>query len=301
MRKKDGTWNDVRCTKTRQFVCERAKWTDELSRVLYSKIDYLLMNGNISNKFDLKNVQDPTNEDYQKYVYDPSSITVKPDCDTINGGEQCKAAWVQQRPDDIAFSSRKLLRLAFHDCVPYTNGITDGNPCDGCLNMDANLEHNNGLQYTIAVLEKLYQEPDFPFNAPTFPRSLKDMGISRADLWSYATMIALNEFFKQTQAQCSNPKRSYATTCDQYPCFVEPPDTILKMFKVGRKDCQAKTEASEFNQYLTMNLEYHPDQDAELKVTTKYFNDSFNMAPRESLALLGIHTIAQFNGMSSHR
>ena len=258
------------------------------------------MNGlEIGNKFDLKNDQDPTNEDYQKYVYDPSLITVKPDCDTERA--QCKAAWVQQRPDDIAFSSRKLLRLAFHDCVPYTNGITDGNPCDGCLNMDANLEHNNGLQYTIAVLEKLYQEPDFPFNAPTFPKSLKDMGISRADLWSYATMIALNEFFKQTQAQCSNPKRSYATTCDQYPCFVEPPDTILKMFKVGRKDCQAKTEASEFNQYLTMNLEYHPDQDAELKVTTKYFKDSFSMAPRESLALLGIHTIAQFNGMSSHR
>ena len=173
------------------------------------------MNGlEIGNKFDLKNDQDPTNEDYQKYVYDPSLITVKPDCDTERA--QCKAAWVQQRPDDIAFSSRKLLRLAFHDCVPYTNGITDGNPCDGCLNMDANLEHNNGLQYTIAVLEKLYQEPDFPFNAPTLPKSLKDMGISRADLWSYATMIALNEFFKQTQAQCSNPKRSYATTCDQY-------------------------------------------------------------------------------------
>ena len=114
-------------------------------------------------------------------------------------------------------------------------------------------------------------------------------------------MIALNDVFKRTQAQCSSPQRSIETTCNQYPCFVQPPDTILKMFKVGRKDCQAKTEASEFNQYLTMKLEYHPDQDAELKVTTKYFKDSFNMAPRESLALLGIHTIAQFNGMSSHR
>ena len=56
LRQRDGKWNDVRCTKTRRFVCERAKWTDELSRVLYSKIDYLLMNGlEIGNKFDLKN------------------------------------------------------------------------------------------------------------------------------------------------------------------------------------------------------------------------------------------------------
>ena len=69
----------------------------------------------------------------------------------LNGGER----------QDIAFNERKMLRLAFHDCVPYEDG-TGG--CDGCLNLDENLEGNDGLQFTVAVLEKLYIEADFPEN-----------------------------------------------------------------------------------------------------------------------------------------
>ena len=59
----------------------------------------------------------------------------------------------------LDFSAEKVLRLAFHDCIPYITeeGVIEGG-CDGCLNMDQDLKGNMGLQYTIATLEKLYQE-----------------------------------------------------------------------------------------------------------------------------------------------
>ena len=59
----------------------------------------------------------------------------------------------------LDFSAEKVLRLAFHDCIPYITeeGAIEGG-CDGCLNMDQDLKGNMGLQYTIATLEKLYQE-----------------------------------------------------------------------------------------------------------------------------------------------
>ena len=127
-------------------------WTEELVQKVFTKINYLLNHGvNITAKFDIAN--ETADPDHTKYVYDPTNKTITPDCDVTTPDSQCKAAWIDQRQDDIAFSSRKLLRLAFHDCVPYENG-GDGKPCDGCINLekDINLEHNNGLQQTIAVL-----------------------------------------------------------------------------------------------------------------------------------------------------
>lgn len=79
----------------------------------------------------------------------------------------------------IAFNERKMLRLAFHDCAPYADG---SGGCDGCLNLDENLEENNGLQYTVAVLEKMYTDKDYmvPWFLGKMDQSMQEMGISRA-------------------------------------------------------------------------------------------------------------------------
>ena len=57
------------------------------------------------------------------------------------------------RLGNIAFTERKAIRLAFHDCIPYENGAggTTGG-CDGCMNFDENHEGNNVLQHTAAIL-----------------------------------------------------------------------------------------------------------------------------------------------------
>ena len=65
----------------------------------------------------------------------------------------------KNKDDSTPPTENLLMRLAFHDCIPYITeeGAIEGG-CDGCLNMDQDLKGNMGLQYTIATLEKLYQE-----------------------------------------------------------------------------------------------------------------------------------------------
>ncbi len=51
--------------------------------------------------------------------------------------------------------------------------------------------NNNGLGYTVEVLEHIYTDPEFPKDlAPTLSVSLKASGKSRADLWALATIAA---------------------------------------------------------------------------------------------------------------
>ena len=85
--------------------------------------------------------------------------------------------------------------FSFHDCIRYTDG---SGGCDGCLNWEGvgtrfsvdNLKYkfkeddmtetnNNGLEYTVAVLEELYTNRAFPSGAPKLSESLKSSGKSR--------------------------------------------------------------------------------------------------------------------------
>ena len=99
-------------------------------------------------KFDFKKVEGK-NTTYFKYSKNCKrfwNIEVK-------DGEIVPRKDSNHRLDDLAFTERKMLRLAFHDCVPFTDG-TGG--CNGCLNMDEdNIHDNNGLHYTLAILVSL--------------------------------------------------------------------------------------------------------------------------------------------------
>ena len=79
--------------------------------------------------------------------------------------------------------------------------------CDGCLNWsgvgyrfpsasslkfkfsqdDIKETNNNGLEYTVAVLEQLYTDPEFPPNTDALPVSLKASGKSRYNTKSNQT------------------------------------------------------------------------------------------------------------------
>ena len=76
-------------------------------------------------------------------------------------------------------------------------------------------------------------------------------------------------------------------------------DKLTSLFKTGRKDCVPSPKANDFTQYLASKIEVHPDQNDGGKKTNAYFKQHFNLEPREGLALLGIHTVGQFNPMSS--
>ena len=112
-----------------------------------------------------------------------------------------------------------VLRLVFHDCMPYTDG-TGG--CDGCLNWshmysetpgvfnDAhkykftppNATDNKGLDGAAMALEKIYTTLDWPFQSKSLEVSLHQSGKSRADLWQLAGLIALELGVERANRAC---------------------------------------------------------------------------------------------------
>ena len=95
-------------------------------------------------------------------VYDPTDnfnvdkLCAK--CSCKDGSKRCKDCQCyrgvigskgQKKKGQLFFSPHKALRLTFHDCLKYKDG---GMGCDGCLNFDENLDGNNGLQHSVAIL-----------------------------------------------------------------------------------------------------------------------------------------------------
>ena len=81
--------------------------------------------------------------------------------------------------------------------------------------MEEDLKGNMGLQYTVATLEKLCLEPDYPIHkrVPKLPESPRDLGISRADLWAFAGLVALDRFQTETKSTCSGQVGTGGATC----------------------------------------------------------------------------------------
>lgn len=108
-------------------------------------------------------------------------------------------------------TAAKFLRLGFHDCLPYEDSEGGKNGCDGCLNFNGmGKDHenltaqgmqgpskfstdNNGLWWTVEILEEIYTNRRFPIGEgiKKLDISLKKAGKSRADLWAFATMVAV--------------------------------------------------------------------------------------------------------------
>ena len=168
---------------------------------------------------------------------------------------------------ELAPTTRKLVRLAFHDCLK--NKDEDGNRfggCDGCLNWE-NMDwmnevplgnmafpfsvwpsyranpiqfttDNNKLSTTVYALEWIYVDPSWPPGTPELPESLWSTGKSRADLWQLAANTALEIEMARANYGCSH-KVSY----QQMVTALEGKDNCLwKLhkplpFQYGRADC----------------------------------------------------------------
>ena len=86
-------------------------------------------------------------------------------------------------------------------CYQFDFQFSSSSGCDGCLNWDGvgfrypdaaqirnkflyediRSTNNNGLEYTVAVLEEIYTNPTFPPKAPALSQSLRDSGKSRLE------------------------------------------------------------------------------------------------------------------------
>ena len=147
--------------------------------------------------------------------------------------------WFNDGSGDV--TENVLLRLAFHDCIPYEDG---SGGCDGCLNFknmgtpSPNPNYHDqyyqfepmnttdkGLDRVVEKLELIYTTLDWPFAIPSLEVSLfqsgnvKELlkfiayvcnkgnylfctGKSRADLWQLASLIALEQAIERANRAC---------------------------------------------------------------------------------------------------
>jgi len=218
----------------------------------------------------------------------------------------------------------KFLRLAFHDCLKYTDG---SGGCDGCLNwhnvgykfgIDGNadaqwLDHedlyedltvsdNNGLELVAKVLEAMYTNPRYPNGTPKpFKVSLKETGKSRADLWALAAIAAVEFGVENNNMACEGPEvylqgiqptRSQCTTSvNSTSCKVVMPRSIK--FQTGRADCIPDPNAEE--PYIATKEERHPWLLGNGESTVEFFERDFGFNGEEMVAIMGAHTFGRLN------
>ncbi len=142
--------------------------------------------------------------------------------------------------------------MAFHNCLRYADG-TEG--CDSCLNWDgvetalddpAQLKrygdvhqtNNNGLGPLVIPLEDIYRTA-CSNGPPCLGQSLFDSGKSRADLWAFAAIVAVEYGMETNNVACNNTldSRVIPQTCVQEPgpdCKIQPLQTFQFLF--GRVD-----------------------------------------------------------------
>ena len=210
----------------------------------------------------------------------------------------------------------KMVRLAFHDCLKDTE--TGG--CNGCLNFrnigsegegadsqgchrdkscpKDSLERridNNNLLWVARVLEILYTDPEPPFSKSRrfkLKKSLKDAGKSRADLWAYAGLVAMeistylhnNYCDPEGEGLCPGQFDERSPSCHY--------DLPTLTFKTGRRDCTPScTGTNSFYDFCSVADEVQPDALGNGDSVIKFFKDTFNFTARESVAILGAHSL----------
>ena len=295
-------------------------------------------------------------------------------------------------------SGAKFLRLAFHDCLQYTDG--EGG-CDGCLNWDMmgnvlggengrvedreyedfeRKQSNNGLQHVVAFLEHVYNldfghtygsgcwmtpatvagaawvadtrenpiwvtseeeceqlcldtedctfftVPQLQFlnsrgpcrlfsedgtmrslttgrliagraNCPHESWSLRSRGKSRADLWAFASLVAVEEGIERHNYACDGDRRSPhggPIMCTQFEgeetCKINPVRPFV--FKTGRKDCDSSSMDEPFK---TNKIEAFPDEHFNGTMTVRFMEEHFGFSGKETVAIMGAHTMGRFN------
>lgn len=204
-----------------------------------------------------------------------------------------------------------MLRLGFHDCLKYADN-TGG--CDGCLewkgvgdrftNEDLGFGllpadvtgdgHNNGLGNVVRVLERIYTQPDFPSRTPNMALPLQQSGKSRADLWAFATLVAVDYSLDLNNRVCADPEPHMSWPVGQcHPrqdlddCAVTAPRAL--MFEIGRRDCVGDMPGEQG--YATTKEERHPNPETNGRGTVDFFSQDFGFNGRETVAIMGAHTL----------
>mmetsp|Transcript_135658 Transcript_135658/g.220755 ORF Transcript_135658/g.220755 Transcript_135658/m.220755 type:complete len:547 (-) Transcript_135658:264-1904(-) len=249
-------------------------------------------------------------------------LTLYPARWTLDEVEAAKDHIFKAFQHDGGFRPGTVLRLSFHDCIPYQDG-TGG--CDGCLNWQGvgverfpestlvqesadipDIEEgdgaNNALGDAAMLLEDIYTRN----LSGEFTDSLQASGKSRADLWALAGIAAVEYTMKVNNAVCDsgrtvrqdrskqrNNQADFVGQClysqGRDNCKAIPTRNLV--FKTGRRDCNSQWQPS----YKTFKKENHPHARMSGKDVTAYMRDNFGFTGRETVAIMGAHTIGVYH------
>jgi len=122
---------------------------------------------------------------------------------------------------------------------------------------------------------------------------MKESGKSRADLWAFAALVAIQWSGNANNLGCQGKgKFCGAIRHDQDDCEMNL--AALKSFKTGRQDCTPDSDLD--RPFLTTKEEIHPTIHGNGPTTVNYFKDNFGMTAREAAALVeGAHSLGKIN------
>merc|ERR1711971_723257 len=211
----------------------------------------------------------------------------------------------------VTVNENKLLRLVFHDCIPYEDG-TGG--CDGCLNWTGmfdgyeykgkkllgsnvfktpkysmkpkNATNNQFLDAVVVNLEKIYKTIDWPFKTPSLDVSLYQSGKSRADLWQFAGLVALERLIERSNRACDldyHQRQQVRLLEGREKCEIKLTKPLK--FMTGRKDCITDRKRT----YKTGKKENQPKIYSDGRELIDYGMSAFGMPPENWAALQAIH------------
>eukprot|EP00927_Polykrikos_kofoidii_P054108 TRINITY_DN48586_c0_g1_i1.p1 TRINITY_DN48586_c0_g1~~TRINITY_DN48586_c0_g1_i1.p1 ORF type:complete len:598 (-),score=48.31 TRINITY_DN48586_c0_g1_i1:245-2038(-) len=197
------------------------------------------------------------------------------------------------------------LRLGFHDCLRYTDG-TGG--CDGCLNWK-NMDQDHGwrgcpgnigtssdnrrLDKIVEKLEDIYTK-----NLTRDTLSLRNRGKSRADLWAFAALTAVEFGIFSNNEYCDNPGLFQKHDRVKPQCNVRQGENDCKVhlprpfvFRAGRIDCKPTTSKP----YIATKDEAGPNPQGNGQQTVAFFKTYFGFNGRDTVAIMGAHTFGSMH------
>ncbi len=155
----------------------------------------------------------------------------------------------------------KFVRLGFHDC---TGG------CDGCVDMT--FADNAGLEVPIEALQPIVEQYENPL-----------FNISRADIWALAALVGADVAQERSETKV---------------------DFTLEF--IGRKNCEDRftqcfdQDGNERECSATLGPHVHlPEPDITTQDIFHFFNSEFGFNVRETVALMGAHTLGVLNRTNS--
>ena len=147
---------------------------------------------------------------------------------------------------------------------------------------------NHGLGTTAEALELIYTTTDWPFKQASLEASLQQLGKSRADLWQFAGLIALEKSLERANRACDLDKWSRQQTSllegrDACEFKIYSP---LKFWS-GRADCSS--EDKDGRGFKASKDEISPRMFGDAVHITDFMLQHFGLGAEHSQALQAVH------------